>query len=193
MPIISIVSHPNDQRGFTLVEALVAILILIVGIVALYTLQIGAIHGNARANSIFQVASLGTNRIEKIFTFENRYAELRDVNGDGASCNSGTATDANPNPLHQCGLNNPLQANGAEPNYQNLGWTCAPYLTVGAGVGWTADQCEVSQDGRSLIFMNVVKDIPAQNIATIRVKTVTNDFGQPIVTTTTYFMSNDQP
>jgi len=190
MPIISIVNLPSDQRGFTLVEALIAIFILIVGIVSLYTMQIGAIHGNARANSIAQIATWGTGRIEETLIRGNKSEELTNIAGIGANCDpAGTGIDIPPQ--RQCGLNNPLQATGQEPNYQALGWTCPPYLAGGA-VAWPAGDCKPSQDGRGLIFINVANNMPARNITTIRVKTVTMDFGQPVVTTTTYFKSNLQ-
>jgi len=170
--------HWADQRGFTLVEALIAIVILIIGIVSLYTMQIGAIHGNATANSLSNLSSEATNRIEGILADASGITdtELEDkARGDGTNCiNSNGVPSGN-----QCGLNNPLTASGAEPNYQSLGWNCSQYT------GW--DDCRPAADGNGLVFLNFADDVPMPGIITIRVKTVTMNLGQPVVTTITYF------
>jgi prepilin-type N-terminal cleavage/methylation domain-containing protein len=42
----------TNQNGFTLIEALVAMVILTIGILSLYTMQVSAINGNATANRL---------------------------------------------------------------------------------------------------------------------------------------------
>ena len=182
MPTINpIVDQLADQRGFTLIEALVAIFILIVGIVSLYSMQLGAIHGNARADSLSRLSNWATTEIES--RINQNYGELLSRNGAGANCDvNGDGID-DVDPQRQCGLNNPL-VGGVEPNYQLLGFDCAKYT------GW--DLCTASPDGTGLIFLNIAENMPAPNIKTIRVKVVTRDFGQqPVVSKLTYFRSNN--
>jgi len=191
--IASPFGHTANQRGFTLIEALIAIVILIIGIVSLYTMHVGAIHGNARADSVSQLSSWASNRIEGILAqlAEQRLkpGELADTSGDATNCLDNNGIDPSG---HECGLNNPKTIDGHEPDYQQLGWNCDQYLNGNNNLRSTT-QCDNPTNGSGLIFVNIANDVPAQGITTIRVKVVTRDFGrQPIITTTTYFRSKPQ-
>jgi len=181
--------HAANQRGFTLIEALIAVVILVIGIVSLYAMQVGAIHGNARADSVSRLSSWASDRIEGILsdlTDQVKFEELKDTSGDGTNCLDNNGIDPSG---HECGLNNPKTIDGHEPDYQQLGWNCAAY----DGPQFRRSDCREAKDGSGLIFLNIANDVPAQGITTIRVKVVTRDFGgQPVITTTTYFRSKPQ-
>lgn len=77
------INHPlAGAEGFTLIEALVAMFILVVGILAMYTLHVTAINGNATANQITAASEWGSSRIEQIFGMEYTDVALQDRTGD---------------------------------------------------------------------------------------------------------------
>lgn len=66
-------NNPHNTKGFTLIEVLIAMVILTIGILTLYSMQIGAIKGNSTANSITTVASIARDQMEQILAedFDN--------------------------------------------------------------------------------------------------------------------------
>lgn len=66
------------QQGFTLIEVLVAIVILSIGILSLITMQITGIKGNATANQITTASSWSADRIEKLFSLDWTHPDLTD-------------------------------------------------------------------------------------------------------------------
>jgi type IV pilus modification protein PilV len=70
----------SEQVGFTLIEALVAMVILTIGILSLYTMQVSAILGNSTASQITKAATAGANQLEDIFAMD--YATLVDTDND---------------------------------------------------------------------------------------------------------------
>ncbi len=55
-----------DKNGFTLIEVMIAILILAVGMMAMALLQITAIRGGSFANQVTQASIYGQDKIEEI-------------------------------------------------------------------------------------------------------------------------------
>lgn len=64
----------NNEKGFTLIEALVAMVILVIGILSLYTMQTTSVRGNATAFGLTSAATWATERIERLFT--DTYADI---------------------------------------------------------------------------------------------------------------------
>lgn len=56
----------KNNRGFTLIEALITTLILIIGISALYVMQAGSINGNATANSLTVASTVSGSLFERL-------------------------------------------------------------------------------------------------------------------------------
>jgi prepilin-type N-terminal cleavage/methylation domain-containing protein len=54
----------GNQQGFTIIEALIAITLLAVGILAAATMQISAITGNSRANRITEANAMVADKVE---------------------------------------------------------------------------------------------------------------------------------
>ena len=76
----------KQQRGFTLIEILVAISILCVGLLAVASMQITSIRGNSFAEGTTDAITWACDRVEKLVQlgledFDN--AQLRDTDGDG--------------------------------------------------------------------------------------------------------------
>jgi len=73
----------TGNQGFTLIEVLVAIVILSIGIIALTSMQTAGIKGNATANILTVGGNWGATKIEQIFAMD--YDELE--NGSSTSAN----------------------------------------------------------------------------------------------------------
>jgi prepilin-type N-terminal cleavage/methylation domain-containing protein len=71
----------KNENGFTLIEALVAMVILTIGIMTMYTMQISSIQGNSTASQITTAATAGADQIENIFAMD--YDLLIDLTADG--------------------------------------------------------------------------------------------------------------
>lgn len=66
----------NNEKGFTLIEALVAMVILVIGILSLYTMQTTSVKGNANAFGLTSAATWATERIERLFI--EKYDDIKD-------------------------------------------------------------------------------------------------------------------
>ena len=60
-----ITRNPRDNRGFTLVEALIAMVILSLGIIALISMQTTSVKGNSKARGISNASLLAQAKIEQ--------------------------------------------------------------------------------------------------------------------------------
>jgi type IV pilus assembly protein PilV len=76
----------KHQGGFTLIEMLVAISILSVGLLALGSMQVSAISGNAHSANVTEGSTLAADRLEKLLALPYTHADL----------SSGLHVDPNP-------------------------------------------------------------------------------------------------
>ena len=108
-----------DRRGFTLIEVLIALTIFSIGVLAVATLQVTAIHGNALGNEFSQAVSLAREQME----------ELKSTDLDALV--TGTTNDPN----------NPIDGTGAAGGIFSRSWTVAANTThsrqVTVTVKWT--------------------------------------------------------
>jgi len=129
----------NKDKGFTLLEVLVAIAILAFGLLAIATMQATSIKGNARAISISEGVTLAQDRSEWIGRLAYDDATLSDGGGtnDGlAGLDDGLASSDQQDP------NNPvnLTPNGRGYNiYWNVAedWPITNTKTIRVFVIWT--------------------------------------------------------
>ena len=56
----------QENKGFTLIEALIAMFVLAIGILGLYTMQITAIKGNSSANNMTRSAVSANDTVEQL-------------------------------------------------------------------------------------------------------------------------------
>lgn len=88
----------GNMSGFSLLEVIVAISLLLFGILAVATMQMTTIQGNAFAEGTTEATNLACDRIEKLIQlgmedFNN--SQLQDTDGDGdAGLNDATAGTA---------------------------------------------------------------------------------------------------
>lgn len=66
----------NNNRGFTLIEALIAILVLTIGISAVTTMQISSTQGNSTASHLTVASTLGGNSYERMLGLDYNDAAL---------------------------------------------------------------------------------------------------------------------
>jgi prepilin-type N-terminal cleavage/methylation domain-containing protein len=70
-----------DQAGFSMIEVLIALTIFAIGILAVATMQITGIQGNATAKWQTESASWATAQVERLMSLDYGHADLAD---DGA-------------------------------------------------------------------------------------------------------------
>jgi prepilin-type N-terminal cleavage/methylation domain-containing protein len=68
----------NQESGFTLIEVMIAIAVLVIGILSLYTMQISSIQGNSTANQLTTASNLALDQIEQILSWDASDARLND-------------------------------------------------------------------------------------------------------------------
>ena len=98
----TIMNTPNSIRdnetGFTILEVIIAISILSIGLLAVASMQVSSIRGNALASGVTEGTSWGTDRMEKIISMayiDYDGTNLQDVDGDGdAGLDDATVADA---------------------------------------------------------------------------------------------------
>ena len=139
-----------SKAGFTLVEVMVATLVLSIGIGTLYTMHLTAIRANATAYKLTASSNWASDRIERLLALSYDDPDLIDDNGDGTdqdSDNDGiddVGTDLN------FGLDN---------------------------VGPQADGRDNTAPAGYTIVWNIAVDTPVPNSKTIRVIVTSPDRG----------------
>jgi len=96
----AIIKKGHNEKGFTLLEVIVAISVLTIGLLGVASMQVSAIKGNTLAFGITEATSWASDQTEKLIVLPYDHADLQDTDGDGASGleNASEATDDNPNP-----------------------------------------------------------------------------------------------
>ena len=71
----------TNQNGFTLIEALAAMVVLTIGILSLYAMQVSAINGNATASRITVATSVANDCYERLWKVSYTDATMSDTAG----------------------------------------------------------------------------------------------------------------
>lgn len=56
----------DRQQGFTLIETMIALVLLVIGIMSIYTMQISSLNGNAKANRIVTATAAAADSYERL-------------------------------------------------------------------------------------------------------------------------------
>ncbi len=167
----------NNQHGFTLIEALVAISILVVGILSLYTMQIISIQGNAKANQVTLGASWAGNQIESVMLRDLK--DIPDIFAD--SVRFPTNLTGSPRPSRENYSNKRItlldRTNDGSSLAQDINNNALdddnvdaiPNFGLDAATAATADFWEQSPDNRFILYYNFAIDIPFPKIVTVRI------------------------
>jgi type IV pilus modification protein PilV len=87
-------NRKNREQGFTLIEVLIAIVILTVGLLAVGTMQISAIRGNFMSGNTSIALSLASEKMEDLLNKQYNHADLPDsVSGNNSTLSSTTSVD----------------------------------------------------------------------------------------------------
>lgn len=90
----------SNNKGFSIVEVLIAILILSVGILAASGMQIGAIQGNAGSSELNGAMSLASDQLETLiatpWTAAGVPADIGTLGVAGLNANTAATADASP-------------------------------------------------------------------------------------------------
>jgi len=82
---MSSIARDHGQGGFTLIEVMVALVVLTVGILSLQRMQVSAIQGNATAQRLTSGTSWAADRAERLFSLPYNDPLLNDSDGDGTN------------------------------------------------------------------------------------------------------------
>ncbi len=89
-------NYSNNQKGFTLIEVVIALGVLSIGILALMVMQFSGIKGNATANTITSAAVLAGDRIEQIFGMDYDALDSGNATSPGGYNIAWTVTEDDP-------------------------------------------------------------------------------------------------
>ena len=70
----------SDERGFSLIEILIAITVFAIGILAVGKMQIATIKGNSFANDLTKASTLAQDRMERLIGLSYTDSLLGDAN-----------------------------------------------------------------------------------------------------------------
>lgn len=75
----------HKDRGFTLIEVLIAIAVLTIGLLAIGSVQISAIRGNDTGKMMSQASSFAADQMERLLALDFTDAALNDTGGGAAA------------------------------------------------------------------------------------------------------------
>lgn len=84
----------SNERGFTLLEVIVAIAILTFGILAVASMQISSMRGNSFAGNVTEATTLAGDKLERLIGLPYDDDDLRDMNANGSDGLNKTGNDA---------------------------------------------------------------------------------------------------
>ncbi len=155
----------NNTQGFTLIEVIVAMAVLAIGILALQTMQITSIKGNAHANRLTTSSIWASDRLERIHALP--YRDMSLTCADDLMCdNNLNGTDQD---LDMDGLDTETTAPGTDTNFG-----------LDNDTALTADHVitAANTDGVHTIFINIANNHPIRNNKTVRVIVLSEQFGK---------------
>ena len=97
------------EKGFTLIELVIAVLVLGIGILALIQMQVAAINGNLSANQMTTAVTLAQDQIEQLKRLALTNIDLTDGN---AGNNADLTSTPNAASLEHSDANNPIDERG---------------------------------------------------------------------------------
>lgn len=129
----------HDQAGFTLIEILIAVVVLTIGLLSANAMQVSTIQGNSQANRISESSNWAGDKIENLLGLDYDDPDLDDDDGDG--------TD-------QDGDDDGVDDDGGNFGLDEI---------------VNPDGSETSADGNYTVSWNVAVDYPMPNIKTIKI------------------------
>jgi type II secretory pathway pseudopilin PulG len=150
-----------NTKGFTLIEALVALGVLTIGILTMFTMQTGSVRGNIHASQISTAATWAMDKMEEFSALNYDDSLLADERNDG------TNQDANGN-----GIDDDDEEGAGRDRISNFG--------LDQRTAATADHTLTDRTGYTMYY-NIAVNQPLENIKTIRFIVVRNSDQKPLV------------
>ncbi|MBU1698464.1 MAG: prepilin-type N-terminal cleavage/methylation domain-containing protein, partial [Proteobacteria bacterium] len=82
----------DNQKGFTLIEIMIAITVLAIGILGVAKMQLSAVKGNSYASGLTEATAFAQNKMEELVALAYDDADLNDDDADGISGIDDTAS-----------------------------------------------------------------------------------------------------
>lgn len=81
----AVIESRHRERGFTLIEIIVAISLFSIGLLAVASMQVSAIRGNNLAGGVTEATSWVSDLMEKLMILPYDHANLVDTDSDGTN------------------------------------------------------------------------------------------------------------
>lgn len=157
----------HNEKGFTLIEVVIALGVLAIGIIAMFSMQTMGIKGNSAANRITETTIWAADKVEEVVALG--YADLVDTNKNG------TKHDLNKDGRDDItggnfGLNDTATGTNIDADETLRNKSNAP-VTID-GVSYPPGAQIPTADGRYNVFWNVAEDHPIIGVKTVQVNVV---------------------
>jgi prepilin-type N-terminal cleavage/methylation domain-containing protein len=139
----------KGQKGFTLLEIMLAVTIFSVGMLAVASMQVTAIRGNYFSGATTDATTLAADRLEKMMNMDYLDPDLNDTDGDG------TGEDTAP-------------VDGVDDDGGNFGLD---------DTDAAADRSQTDASGTYTTCWNVAENVPVNNTKTVNVIITWSDGG----------------
>ena len=164
----------GSQEGFSLVEVLVAILLLTVGLLALAKMQTQAVASNSYGNQLTQATFLAQDKLEELRLLNECFLEVSAKPQISWTTADQDVVDNYNNQLSDA-VDNWLETDGPDPDSipDQFGWQATPDHINSDSPGGAANPIDisgatVSHDGYTRTWY-VVNDRPTTKAKTVRV------------------------
>lgn len=146
-----------DNKGFSLVEVMIAMVVLGIGLLGVISLQTNATGGKSLARTVTEASTFSAEQIESLMSLPYTDANLLDTTGDGI-----------------LGLNRPYTSLPLSPGQviPDANLIVAPDL-----VALAPDYQVTSPDGNYTVCWNVAVGSPIPNLKTVRVIVISTGRG----------------
>ena len=145
---VELIMSTNNQKGFSLIEVMIAIVVLAIGILGVVTMQTSTTGYNATAHALTGAASVAADRMETLKALPYTDPLLQDTDGDG-----------------QAGLRHPL------PDLP------APEIPDPTNPLLQADFQVTTGDQNYTVYWNIADNYPMTNTKTIKVVVTSTGLG----------------
>lgn len=145
------------NKGFTLVEVMIAIVVLCVGLLGVLSLQTTSTGDNSLARTITEASTFSSEQLETLLFTRYSSATLLDTNNDGLA-----------------GLNRPFPSLPLQPGQVIPDGN---YIVAPDFAGLAPDFRATSPDGNYTLCWNVAIDTPLRNVKTVRVIAISTGRG----------------
>jgi len=89
------IQHKLDDSGFTLIEVMVAIMVLVIGLLGAGMMQLNSITRNSESFNMTEATNLALNQIEQILSWDFNDVRLTDTTGTPHVAGQGVAYQRN--------------------------------------------------------------------------------------------------